>query len=360
VRIEFGIFDHVEAKTDKPIEQVYEERIATLKRAEEGGFHAFHLAEHHGHPLSASPTAAVFLAAVARETTHLKLIPTVVCLPLHNPVRLFEDLVMVDVLSHGRLELGIGKGITPFEHLQFGHEPDEASERAREIETMLLRAWETGIISSEGSKYYDFLELKLPFESRQKPHPPLWTAGNVEAAGRGGHHFIHPYTMTPEVRKRYDTLWAASRKETGHHNPHVAEPRVAQSQGVIIADTDADAERLGRAIWAGYAESLMRAHGRIPPHLQSAVPDVMDNPIARAQLTRDPMEASLIVTGTVATVRDYYVEQARRGLANYFMVMLPFGSMTSEQADTVLSAFINEIIPAVREAELSLAGATRP
>ena len=181
--IEFGIFDHVEAKTDKPIEQVYEERIATLKRAEEGGFHAFHLAEHHGHPLSAAPTAAVFLAAVARETTRLKLITTVVCLPLHNPVRLFEDLVMVDVLSHGRLELGIGKGITPFEHLQFGHEPDEASARAREIETMLMRAWQTGIISSEGSKYYDFLELKLPFESRQKPHPPLWTAGNVEAAG---------------------------------------------------------------------------------------------------------------------------------------------------------------------------------
>ena len=104
----------------------------------------------------------------------------------------------------------------------------------------------------------------------------------------------------------------------------------------------------------------MRAHGRIPPHLQSAVPDVMDNPTARVQLTRDPIEASLIVTGTVATVRDFYVEQARRGLANYFMMMLPFGSMTSEQADIVLSAFIDEIIPAVREVEASLAGAARP
>ena len=49
VPIEFGIFDHVEAKGDRPVEQIYEERIATLKRAEEGGFHAFHLAEHHGH-----------------------------------------------------------------------------------------------------------------------------------------------------------------------------------------------------------------------------------------------------------------------------------------------------------------------
>ena len=79
----------------------------------------------------------------------MKLIPTVVCLPLHDPVRLFEDLAMVDVLSHGRLEIGVGKGITPFEHLQFGHEPDEGSARAADILMLLVRAWETGIMSSE-------------------------------------------------------------------------------------------------------------------------------------------------------------------------------------------------------------------
>jgi alkanesulfonate monooxygenase SsuD/methylene tetrahydromethanopterin reductase-like flavin-dependent oxidoreductase (luciferase family) len=50
----------------------------------------------------------------------------VVCLPLHHPVRVYEDLAMLDVLSHGRLELGLGKGITKFEHLQFGHDPEEA------------------------------------------------------------------------------------------------------------------------------------------------------------------------------------------------------------------------------------------
>jgi alkanesulfonate monooxygenase SsuD/methylene tetrahydromethanopterin reductase-like flavin-dependent oxidoreductase (luciferase family) len=354
VRIEFGIFDHIEAQGDKPVEQVYEERIATLKRAEAGGFHAFHLAEHHGHALSTAPTAAVFLAALARETTRLKLIPTVVCLPLHNPVRLFEDLAMVDVLSHGRLELGTGKGITPFEHLQFGHDPDEASARAKEILTMLLRAWETGIMSSEGSRYYDFLELKLPFELKQKPYPPLWTAGNVVAAGNGGHNFVFPYTMTEEIRAKYDELRASSRRQSGHQNPHVIEPRIAQCQGVVIADTDTEAEAVGRAVWADYQESLMRAHGRIPPHRQEAVPDVLDNPVAKAQLMLDPIETGLLVCGTAETVRNYYVEQARRGLANYFIVMLPFGKMTAEQTERTLEAFISEIIPAVREVEASL------
>ena len=124
---------------------------------------------------------------------------------------------------------------------------------------------------------------------------------------------------------------------------------------MIIADTDEEAEHLGRAIGAGYQETLMRAHGRIPPHRQSEVPDVMDNPLAKALLTRDPIESGMFVCGTVDTVRDYYVEQARRGLANCFIISLPFGSMTSEQAETVLSAFIDVIIPAVREVELSLA-----
>ncbi|HTZ62695.1 MAG TPA: LLM class flavin-dependent oxidoreductase, partial [Solirubrobacteraceae bacterium] len=80
--IQFATFDHIEVRGGKSARQIFEARIAFIKRSEEGGFYAFHLAEHHGHELSCAPTAAVFLAALARETTRLKLIPTVVCLPL--------------------------------------------------------------------------------------------------------------------------------------------------------------------------------------------------------------------------------------------------------------------------------------
>jgi alkanesulfonate monooxygenase SsuD/methylene tetrahydromethanopterin reductase-like flavin-dependent oxidoreductase (luciferase family) len=128
-------------------------------------------------------------------------------------VGIFEELAMVDVLSHGRLELGVGKGITSFEHLQFGHSPEEAAARSKEMLDMLLEAWETGIISSEGSTFYDFVELELPFKPIQHPHPPLWTAGNVETAGRGGHHFIFPGPIPAELRARYDELRAASREQ---------------------------------------------------------------------------------------------------------------------------------------------------
>jgi alkanesulfonate monooxygenase SsuD/methylene tetrahydromethanopterin reductase-like flavin-dependent oxidoreductase (luciferase family) len=351
--IEFGIFDHIEVHGDRPVEEVYEQRIAMLKRAEEGGFHAFHLAEHHGFALSGSPTAAVFLAALARETTRLKLIPTVVCLPLHHPVRLFEELAMVDVLSHGRLEIGVGKGITPYEHLQFGHHPDEGPARTKDILEMLLRGWETGVISSEGSAFYDFLELELPFKPVQHPYPPLWSAGNVETAGRGGHNFIFPIPMSDEMRARYDELRAASRAEPGHQNPHVTDPRIAQCQGVVVAPTDGEAEAIARRAWSFYTKVLMRTHGLIPPHLQGDNVPELDNPLAKQMLSGDPLESQLLVAGSVERIRDYYVEQAQRGVCNYFMLMLPYGDLTDDETSYTLEAFIAEVIPAVREAEAS-------
>ena len=294
--IQFGIFDHIEMHGDASPEETYESRIALLKRAEQGGFYGFHLAEHHGHALSIAPSSTVFLAALARETTRLKLIPTVVCLPLHHPVRIFEELAMLDLLSHGRLELGIGKGITPFEHLQFGHAPGKAEARRDEVLGMLLNAWETGIISSEDSKFYDFLELRLPFKPVQHPYPPLWTAGNVEIAGRGGHNFIFPWPIPTELRARYDELRTASRNQPGHQNPHVSQPWIAQCQAVVIARTDAEAEAIARRRWSCYLETLTRAHGVVPPHRQQGLLE-LDNPGARAMLTRDPIETGLLVAG---------------------------------------------------------------
>ncbi len=354
--IQFGIFDHIESRGGKSAEEIYEDRIDLLKRAEEGGFHAFHLAEHHGHELSIAPTASVFLAALARETSTLKLIPTVVCLPLHHPVRVFEELAMLDVLSHGRLEIGVGKGITPFEHLQFGHPPEEASARSKEILEMLLKGWDTGIISSDDSTFYEFVELKLPFKPVQHPYPPLWTAGNVEAAGRGGHNFVWPSRLSAEMRARYDELRAASREEPGHQNPHVTDPWLAQCQGVVVADTDEQAEATARRAWSAYMETLQRTHGTIPAHLQTEMPE-LDNPLAKQMMTADPIEQELVICGTAERVRDYYVEQAQNGIANYFILMLPFGDMTAAEVDRTLETFVDLVIPAVREVETAAARA---
>ena len=91
-----------------------------LTCADQHGFYAHHLAEHHGTPLGLAPSPNVFLAAAAARTRRLRLSPMVSILPLYQPVRLVEEIAMLDQLSGGRLELGIGRGASPLEMAAFG------------------------------------------------------------------------------------------------------------------------------------------------------------------------------------------------------------------------------------------------
>jgi alkanesulfonate monooxygenase SsuD/methylene tetrahydromethanopterin reductase-like flavin-dependent oxidoreductase (luciferase family) len=184
--IEFGIFDHVTRPPGVALDALYEGRIALLRKADAAGFRGYHLAEHHGHALSATPSQAVFLGAVARETERLRLGMLVACLPLHHPIRLVEEICMLDQLSGGRLDLGVGRGISPFEHRLFGHDPDESRDRFGELLPMVVQGLGTGRMDSAGSALHDFPEIELPVEPVQRPYPPMWAAGNVEAAARNG------------------------------------------------------------------------------------------------------------------------------------------------------------------------------
>ena len=114
--VEFGIFDHITRPPGVPLAQLYEDRIELLKSADDAGFYCYHLAEHHGHDLAMAPNQLVFLGALARETENLRLGTLVSCLPLHHPLRLVEEICMVDQLSDGRLEVGVGRGVSIFEH----------------------------------------------------------------------------------------------------------------------------------------------------------------------------------------------------------------------------------------------------
>ena len=119
MRCEFGIFDHLD-RGGRDLSDVYGERLSMLRAYDEAGFYAYHLAEHHGTTLGMAPSPGIFLAAAAQRTKRLRLGPMLYVLPLHDPVRLIEEICMLDQLSDGRLELGMGKGFSPFEAAFFG------------------------------------------------------------------------------------------------------------------------------------------------------------------------------------------------------------------------------------------------
>ena len=112
--MEFGVFDHLD-RYDVPLHEYYEARLKLIELYDSAGFYAYHLAEHHGTPLGMAPSPSVFLAAVAQRTKRLRFGPMVYALPLYHPLRLIEEICMLDQMSGGRLLYGVGRGISPVE-----------------------------------------------------------------------------------------------------------------------------------------------------------------------------------------------------------------------------------------------------
>ncbi len=105
--MKFGIFDYIDMRSE-PLTQTYDERMVLLQAAEAAGFYGYHVTEHHATPLSATPSPTVFLAAAARETKRIRLGALLFLLPLYHPLRLLEELLMLDNLSKGRWTSGSG------------------------------------------------------------------------------------------------------------------------------------------------------------------------------------------------------------------------------------------------------------
>jgi len=112
--MKIGLFDHVE-HGKRPLATLFDERLAFAKAADEAGIYCLHVAEHHATPLNMVPVPGVYLGAVARATKRMRLGPLVYLLPLYSPLRLIEEICILDHLSHGRMEVGVGRGVSPFE-----------------------------------------------------------------------------------------------------------------------------------------------------------------------------------------------------------------------------------------------------
>ena len=118
----FGIFEHMD-DSGVPLSQQIAERMQLVEAYDRLGFSAYHLAEHHGTPLGLAPSPGLFMAAIAQRTRRLRFGPLVYLLPLYHPLRLIEEICMLDQMSGGRLELGVGRGVSPIEVGFYGVDP---------------------------------------------------------------------------------------------------------------------------------------------------------------------------------------------------------------------------------------------
>src|SRR5918996_1625005 len=214
--MEFGIFDHLD-RSNLPLKDFYEARLKLVEAYERAGFYAYHVAEHHSTPIGMAPSPSVFLSAIAQRTKTIRFGPLVYALPLHHPLRLIEEICMLDQLSGGRLEIGFGRGSSPTEVSFYGQDPKNSQRIYTESRALIVQGLTQKVLNFDGN-FFSFKDIPMELEPLQKPHPPMWYGvHSVEAAERAAHQGLHMVSLdsAADTRKYHDKfreVWRGSRR----------------------------------------------------------------------------------------------------------------------------------------------------
>ncbi len=337
--LRFGVFDHIEPVPGLRLDRIYRERLLQIERLDAAGFHAYHLAEHHTPAIySLAPSQNVFLGAVAQRTRRLRFGPCVYVLPLHHPLRLIEEISMLDHLSDGRLEIGVGR--------------DELTYAGR---------------------FHGFDKLPMYLRPLQQPYPPLWYMRNPVTAAMEGMHTIIVGSLDglAAAVPRYRAAWE-EHQGAGARTVQGDEPMIGLVVHLVVAETDDEALRLATPAWEKYRWNLaaprrLEAEKRNLTQFMSTKDGsfgfVGDRPagLPTRELRRD-IDAELerfdqvkrgthpnrlggvALAGTPAAVREYMDEYLETG-ANYFVCSFQWGDLTHEQAMRSIELFTAEVMP---------------
>jgi alkanesulfonate monooxygenase SsuD/methylene tetrahydromethanopterin reductase-like flavin-dependent oxidoreductase (luciferase family) len=337
--ITFGIFDHIERRKDEPLNETYAGRLKMLELADAAGFYGYHLAEHHATPLSMAPSPGIFLAALTQRTQRLHFGPLVYLLPLYNPVRLAEEICMIDHLSNGRLEIGVGRGISPFELAYFQVPFMESHEIFEEALEVLIGALRSQRVSHQGPHYH-VRGYPMELHPNQLPNPPFWYATSspdrAEFAARRGMNMVTlgPASAIKMSVERFRETWDKHLDDPGRLNSRSRNPWVGAGRHIYVAETDAKALEEARPAWRIFYENIQKLWRDF---FTSTIHFTNDVEVAR--------KGGAAIVGSPATVRSEIEQLVAQSGINYFAPAIAWGGLSNDQAMRSLRLFADEVMP---------------
>jgi alkanesulfonate monooxygenase SsuD/methylene tetrahydromethanopterin reductase-like flavin-dependent oxidoreductase (luciferase family) len=332
--LEFGVFDHVD-RNALPLAAFYEDRLKLIEAYDRAGFYGYHCAEHHFTPLGMAPSPSVYLSSVAQRTTRLRFGPLVYTLALYHPLRLAEEICMLDQLSCGRFMLGVGKGVSPIEIGFYGNDTAKTEAVFAECFAVLKQALTQKTVNYSG-EHFRFENVPMQMTPLQTPHPPLWygvvNPDSAARAARAGMSFI---SNAPAAAIR-----AKIERYIGTERPSgCATPRFGMNRYMVVADTDAEALDIARRAYRVWYSSFMHLwwmYNRKPPNVN--YPPEIDDQIA----------AGTAVAGSPDTVREALKSQLALTGSNYLVCRFAFGDLTLQESMCSLDHFTRHVAPALR------------
>jgi len=332
--IAVGVFDHMDSG-GRPPHEIYEERLKLIETYDAAGFYGYHVAEHHQTSLGIAPSPGVFLAAAAARTRQIKLGPLVYIVPTYPPLRLIEEICMLDHISKGRYQFGMGRGVSPFETAYHGVSHLEAAAMYKEAIEIVLKGLTSDVLTYRG-EYWRYTDVPMVMKPYQKPHPPLWYGvSRVESVQAPADNKVNIVVNAPRtLAKQINTAYMeAYRKKHGADGT----PFMGMVRHIFVADTDAEARRLAAGAYRKWKLShaeLWRKFGAD----NKLWPEELDEAIAK--------DASFV--GSPDTVLNFIKGAMAESGCNYMVGRFCFGDLDYATTKRSVDLFIKEVMPKLK------------
>ncbi len=330
--MEFGVFDHVD-RSKMALADYFDARLRLVEAYDRYGFYGYHVAEHHATPLGLASSPGLYLAAVAQRTRQLRFGPLVYLLPFYHPLRLVEEICMLDQMSRGRLQIGVGRGISPFEARYYGLVPEQTRAQYDEILDIMLKGMTQKTLTHEGPAYR-FTDVPMAIEPFQTPYPPLWmgvqSVGSAETAAQRGANIVS--LLPPKAMKPIADAYRAAA------SADAAARKVGLGQFIVVAESDLaarDAAEEGFTTWRMSFNYLYRLHGTGP--MLGEQPETF----------ADMIKTGRGIAGTPATVTAWLQEAIAVSSIDYLVGQFVFGDLDMAIAQRSIDLFAREVMPAL-------------
>jgi alkanesulfonate monooxygenase SsuD/methylene tetrahydromethanopterin reductase-like flavin-dependent oxidoreductase (luciferase family) len=336
MKLECGVFDHLD-RNDLTLHDLYEQRLKVIELFDRFGFYAYHVAEHHFTPLGMAPSPSVFLSAVGQRTKRLRFVTFVYALPAHHPLRVLEEICMLDHMSGGRLEIGFGRGSVPFEIAYYGQNEQERQQIYAERMELILKAFTAGTLTWQG-RYDRFENVPMEMTPLQKPYPPMWYgAHSPDSAERAANKGFNIVTNdgpgnARSIIDRYRQVWQRTQNQN-------AMPKAGLVRFIVVAETDGDALTIARRAYLRWRSSfvyLSAMHGALP-----------DSPL-NVESFDQLIEQGQAIAGSVDTVRAFLRKQMEISGANYLVGQFCFGDLSLDEMFRSVELFALHIMPELK------------
>ena len=340
--MEFGTFLLLQSPSARSSQEIYARGIELAQAAEALGFHSTWLAEHHFSTYGYLSRPAQLATYIAAKTTRLRIGTAVIVVPLHHPLVVAEEIATLDVVSNGRLDIGLGRGYQHYEFERFGFELDEGRKRWDEAIDIIFKALEGKPFTYNG-KHFALPETSVFPQPVQKPHPPVWITAQspfaVEAAVRRGFNVLTggfgvPVSQLAEYGKLFGKVVADVKP--------ARTPRISVQRPVYVTDNGADVrDVVEHARWNMRVTLSLRHHReRVEKGVAIPVPG-----------EKEPDEATLLEHMLIVGPPDTCIRQIKRlqeqvGIT-HFNCNFWFGDLEHKRVLRSMERFSKEVMPAI-------------